>query len=124
MFGDRILEGYGSGPQIGDVQLMGTLLSNYRMLAKGVDPRHYSTNEGVSKMLKGQGVVGLPALSENHAVFNEEGLITDRCGEPWFSHLVSKDKLDIYSPGEDGEYGTEDDLSFVSGRPSMGKVDL
>jgi len=67
-------------------------------------------------MLKGQGVVRLPALSESNPVFNKEGLITDRWGEPLFFHSVSSDKLDIYSPGEDGEYGTDDDVSFVSGK--------
>jgi hypothetical protein len=124
LFGDRILQGFGSGPPVRDIQLMGTLLSNYRMLAKGVDPRHYSTNEGVAEMLKGQGIVKLPALSEDHPVFNKEGLIVDRWGEPWLFHSVSSDRLDIYSPGEDGEYGTDDDLSLEQGRATMGKVEL
>lgn len=124
LFGERILRGYGSGPAERDIELMDRLLKSYRLLAKNVDSRHYSSNEGIAKMLRGEGIVGLQAVGKDCVIFNDAGLLVDRWGNPYFFHPVSSRDLDIYLPGKDGVYATGDDLSLVSGRVVVGSINL
>ncbi|MDA1067417.1 MAG: hypothetical protein O3C43_13035 [Verrucomicrobia bacterium] len=113
--GVAILEGYGSGKPENDLQKVNSLIGNYRTLAKGMDARNFSSNADVAAALRGEKHIALAVLPKDHKLFNEEGLIVDRWGSPLFFHLISAEKVAIYSAGPDKVLGTEDDFSMVGG---------
>ncbi|MEX0329839.1 MAG: hypothetical protein AB3N64_00315 [Puniceicoccaceae bacterium] len=125
LFGDRILEGYGTD-QIApeeDIRRMGQLLWSYRQMAKGVDHSFFSANEDIAKLFTGDGVVGIQAISRDHPCLRN-GKIVDRWDSPLLFHSISGSKIDIHSAGPDRTMGTEDDVSLAGqiifkGKPSF-----
>lgn len=99
-------------------------MANYRVLAKGMDARHFSSNAELSSTLRGEKRIALKALPEDHSIFNNDGLIVDRWDTPLFFHLEATDKLSIYSAGPDKEMGTEDDYSLIGGVTTQGKTEF
>ena len=124
LFGENLLLGYGSGDPTADLRKVQTLISNYRILAKDMDARHFSSNADVAAALRGEKRIALPALPKDHSIFNAEGLIIDRWETPLFFHLESADRVGIYSAGPDKEMGTEDDYSLVGGVAQQGKPEF
>lgn len=120
LFGDKLLERYGSGSPEDDLRLIHYLLQNYRLLAKGLDSRHFSSNEAIGKTLRGNQSIPLKAVSQDHRIFNPEGLLTDRWGSALFFHAVSASTTDVYSAGPDKTFGTGDDYFTESGRVKIG----
>lgn len=114
-FGEGILEGYGFGKPENDLRKMHALVQNHRLLAKGLDARHFAANADVAATFRGENKIALQALPKDHRVFNSEGLLVDRWSTPLFIHLQSADTVGIYSAGPDKILGTEDDYSMESG---------
>jgi len=124
LFGESILAGYGSGSPENDLRQMHALVQNYRLLAKGMDARHFASNESVASVFRGENRIALQALPIDHRVFNNDGLIVDRWGSPLHFHLESAQKVSIYSAGPDTTLGTDDDYSFVSGIAKQGSAEF
>lgn len=120
LFGDKSLERYGSGSPEDDLRLINHLLQNYRLLAKGLDSRHFSSNEAIGNTLRGNQSISLKAVSRDHRIFDSEGLLIDRWGTALFFHAVSASAVDVYSAGPDKTLGTEDDYFTESGRVKKG----
>lgn len=120
LFGDELLERYGSGSPEDDLRLINHLVQNYRLLAKGLDSRHFSSNEAIGNTLRGNQSIALQAVSQDHRIFNSEGLLTDRWGSALFFHAVSASVIDVYSAGPDKTFGTSDDYFTESGRVKTG----
>ena len=120
LFGDSILEPYGYGSPEDDLKLVAHLIINYRLLAKGLDARHFSSNEAVGDTLRGKGSIPIEAVSAHHRLFDTDGLIVDRWNTPLMFHLVSSEDVNIYSHGPDKILGTDDDLSLETGRVQRG----
>lgn len=124
LFGESILEGYGSGTPENDLRKLNTLLQNYRLLAKGMDARHFAANETFSSVLRGENLIALQALPKDHPIFSSEGLIIDRWGHPIHFHLESAQNVGIYSTGPDAILGTQDDYSLVEGIAKQGTAEF
>lgn len=124
LFGERLLFGYGTGDPANDLEKVGSLIANYRVLAKGMDARHFASNDSLAAALRGEQRIALVALPQNHPIFNDEGLIVDRWDTPLFFHLEAADDLSIYSAGPDKEMGTADDYRLEDGRTQQGKAEF
>ncbi|MCB1121103.1 MAG: hypothetical protein KJT03_06120 [Verrucomicrobiae bacterium] len=124
LFGEKLLENYGRGSPEQDLLLMDGLIRNYRILAKGMDARHFSSNEAIASTLRGEQSIALKALPADHRIFDSNGFIIDRWGTSLFFHLESKDHISIYSSGPDKELGTDDDYLLIGGVPKQGKAEF
>ena len=123
-FGEALLEGYGSGSPENDLRKMHSLMQNYRVLAKSLEARHFSSNADFAAALRGEKRVALAALPNDHSIFNEEGLVVDRWRTPLFFHMESAQKVSIHSAGPDTILGTEDDYSLIDGTASQSNADF
>ncbi len=124
LFGEILLQGYGRGDPTGDLRKVESLIANFRILAKGMDARHFASNANLSASLRGEGRIAIIALPEDHSLFNAEGLLTDRWKTPLFFHMEAADKIDIYSAGPDKEMGTEDDYCLIDGVAQQQKAEF
>ena len=124
LFGESLVLGYGQGDPTADLRKIEAVISNYRLLAKGMDARHFSSNAELAATLRGEKRISLEALPTDHPIFNDDGLIIDRWDTALFFHLESADKLSIFSAGPDKKLGTEDDYSLIGGVAEQKKAEF
>lgn len=97
-----------------DVRLVGRAIEGMTRLFKGLDTRYVATNEQLSSFLTGSNPEGLQYLDPRLPIF-QNGLLTDRWGQPYIVHPIGTGLLEIRSSGPDRIPYTEDDIVLHPG---------
>ncbi|MDP0491273.1 MAG: hypothetical protein Q7Q71_09520 [Verrucomicrobiota bacterium JB023] len=106
--GDRMLTGYGVDPEEDkqDFRRLYGAISNFHLLHKGIDPRHWSTNSQLTTLLTSPPTA---TFSLTNPAIQDGRLVDPHGGEVFIHHLSSK-SFQLRGPGSDGILYSEDDL--------------
>ena len=71
-----------------------------------------SENQEIMAQLLGNNAKKLVFFPRNHPSLNEDGVLLDRWGTPYYFHPLSAQLMDMRTAGPDGNLWTDDDLSL------------
>lgn len=116
--GDALLVEYGSTNSTAreDLRQVLRVFSSALILVKQADVRHYATNEDLAEFLRGNNPNQLAMVSASSPLFDQDGRLLDRWGNPLVVHPVSSGKIELRSAGPDGVAWNDDDVMVDSPR--------
>lgn len=71
-----------------------------------------SENQEIMAQLLGSNAKKLVLFPRNHSSLDEDGVLLDRWGTPYYFHPLSAQLMDVRTAGPDGKLWTKDDLSL------------
>jgi|GEM_PF-1008718 len=93
-----------------DLETIWSLLQ-YSMRVYKSMPVAADNQEFVSHLI-GKNKKGVQILAHDHPAINEEGMLVDRWGTPYFFHPMSEKLVELRSAGPDGILFNEDDITL------------
>lgn len=116
--GDALLAEYGSTNLTAreDLRQVLRVFESALILVKQADVRHYATNEDLAEFLRGNNPNRLAMVSASSRLFDRDGRLLDRWGNPLVVHPVSSGMIELRSAGPDGVAWNDDDVLVDSPR--------
>ena len=113
--GDALLADFGSPETapIDDVRKLHNLVSGYFSVVKDLTRHPIGGNADLAACLLGENINREPFIRPTHPALNDDQLLIDRWGTPFFIHPEAAREITIRSAGPDTEMFTADDLIIL-----------